>query len=60
MLVGTDGWWDLVSIHFLVPVAADSFSCNRLSINADIHQVPKFKRSLIIWMHTRMKLSWNN
>ena len=25
---GTDGWWDLVSLHFLVHVAANTFSCN--------------------------------
>ena len=35
-MAGTDGWWDLVSIHFLFHVAADTFSCNRLSIKANI------------------------
>ena len=34
---GIDGWWDHVSRHFLLHVrCADTFSCNRLGIKANI------------------------
>ena len=36
ILAGTDGWWDLISMRFLVHVAADTFLCNWLSIKVNI------------------------